>query len=274
MHVQRVAFHFYARAIDSDFLHDRAKKNSFYIRRLESGPCVQGILGYFPEISAFRKGLFCGLEGEEVLEERPIEYDFDWTSSDSEIFKFASDPRDVAFFCSRGVFRIETRHDTINRENVEHIQMFQNRSGERVVAVVLDLMTARNMAVTLLERNEIAKLEILDACVAMPADNGQRALRLNIYLMMKGPSELRTESVRTGVVMEGAGSFLGHTYHLNKITTGALMLLNSGRKCNCKWEFADRSRAATRLVEDNELVVALGDSLRDVEDYGFLCHLL
>jgi hypothetical protein len=67
-HIEGVALDFYSRAIHCDLFDDRAKKDSFQIRRLEDVTRAEGVLRYFPEIAAFLKGLFRGFIGEQVLE--------------------------------------------------------------------------------------------------------------------------------------------------------------------------------------------------------------
>src|SRR5262245_11170358 len=127
--------------------------------------------------------------------------------------------------------------------------MFQNGGCECVVAVVIHLMAAGDVRIAFLERNEIAKFEIFNAGMAVAADYGQRALRLNINLMVERSREAGTKSVGTRVVVKRTGTFRGHTcYHLLKVTTGWLMLLNLRRKSNSKRKLADLSRRGSVLV--------------------------
>jgi hypothetical protein len=150
------------------------------------------------------------------MKEGVIQFDVDFATGDAEVFKFAANPRDVAFLFASVMFRIEARDDAIDGENVEHVQAFEHGGRERVMRIVVGLVAARHVRIAILERNEATKFEGVDARVAMTADYRQGTLRLNVDLVMKRPSEVCTKRVSTRVEMERAGRLRGHAYHLWK----------------------------------------------------------
>ena len=150
----------------------------------------------------------------------------DLATCDAEIFELAANPGDVAFFFFGLMFGIEARNDAIDGEDIEHIQALEHGGRESVVRIIVGLMTAGDVRITLFERNEAAKFERIDTRVAVATYDRQGALRLNVDLMVKGPSEIRAKSVSTRVEMERTGRLRGHTYHLLNVTTERLMLLN------------------------------------------------
>ena len=150
------------------------------------------------------------------MKEGVIQFDVDFTTGDAEVFEFAADPGDVAFSLIGVMFRIETRHDAIDGENVEHVQAFEHGGRERVMRIVVGLVATGHVRIAILEGNEAAKFEGIDARVAMTADYRQGTLRLNVDLMMKRPSEVCTKRVSTRVEMERTGRLRGHAYHLWK----------------------------------------------------------
>ena len=150
------------------------------------------------------------------MKEGVIQFDVDFAAGDAEIFEFAANPRDIAFLFASVMFRIETRHDAIDGENVEHVQAFEHGGCERVMRVVVGLVATGHVRVAILEGNEAAKFERVDARVAMTTDYRQGTLRLNVDLMMKRPSEVCTKRVSTRVEMERTGRLRGHAYHLWK----------------------------------------------------------
>ena len=150
------------------------------------------------------------------MKEGVIQFDVDFTTGDAEIFEFAANPRDIAFLFASVMFRIESRDDAIDGENIEHVQAFEHGGRERVMRIVVGLMAAGHVRIAILEGNEAAKFERIDARVAMTTDYRQGALRLNVDLMMKRPSEVCTKRVSTRVEMERMGRLRGHAYHLWK----------------------------------------------------------
>jgi hypothetical protein len=269
-HVKRMTVNFDTRAIRFDTFDDRAKENSVYVRRLEDVIRAERVLGYCPEIAAFLKGLFCGLEGQQVVKEGVIQFDLNGTASNTKIFKFAANPRDIAFLLARLMFRIEARDDAIDGEHIEHVQIFEDSGCERVVRIVVGLVTAGDVRIAFFERDEITEFECFDTRVAMAAGDGQCTLRLNVDLMMKRPSEICTKRVSTSMEMERTGRLRGHTYHLLNVTTEGLMLLNLCRKCNCKWKLAGSSRCACGLIRYYELVFTFPEAGRNGKDDAFL----
>jgi len=150
------------------------------------------------------------------VKEGVIQFDVDFTTGDAEIFEFAANPRDIAFLFASVMFRIESRDDAIDGENIEHVQAFEHGGRERVMRIVVGLVATGHVRIDILEGNEAAKFEGIDARVAMTADYRQGTLRLNVDLMMKWPSEVCTKRVSTRVEMERAGRLRGHAYHLWK----------------------------------------------------------
>ena len=150
------------------------------------------------------------------MKEGVIQFDVDFTTGDAEIFEFAANPRDIAFLFASVMFRIESRDDAIDGENIEHVQAFEHGGRERVMRIVVGLVATGHVRIAILEGNEAAKFERIDARVAMTADYRQGTLRLNVDLMMKWPSEVCTKRVSTRVEMERAGRLRGHAHHLWK----------------------------------------------------------
>ncbi len=150
------------------------------------------------------------------MKEGVIQFDLDFAACDAEIFEFAANPRDIAFLFASVMFRIESRDDAIDGENIEHVQAFEHGGRERVMRIVVGLVATGHVRIDILEGNEAAKFEGIDARVAMTADYRQGTLRLNVDLMMKWPSEVCTKRVSTRVEMERAGRLRGHAYHLWK----------------------------------------------------------
>ena len=76
------------------------------------------------------------------MKEGVIQFDVDFATGDAEIFEFAADPGDAAFSLICVMFRIETRHDAIDGEHIEHVQAFEHGGRERVMRIVVGLMAS------------------------------------------------------------------------------------------------------------------------------------
>jgi hypothetical protein len=77
------------------------------------------------------------------------------------------------------------------------------------MAAVVILMGSGNVGVTVLERNEFAKLEVRHAGITVAADDWQRCGRLYFDQVLERAGELSAEGVGAGVVMESRESGLG-----------------------------------------------------------------
>jgi len=74
------------------------------------------------------------------VKEGVIQFDVDFTTGDAEIFEFAANPRDIACLFASVMFRIESRDDAIDGENIEHVQAFEHGGRERVMRIVVGLV--------------------------------------------------------------------------------------------------------------------------------------
>src|SRR5262249_4406461 len=151
-----------------------AKKSSILVLARKGHAAPQGIFGSLVKVrirgGIGRSGLFEGLD---LLKQGEIEIHLYRVAADLEVFELAPVHGDGAFGLSLDVLRVESGSDAVGGEDVQHVQALERGGDQRVVALVVALVAARDVRVALFEGDELAEAEVLDARAAVAAGGRQ-----------------------------------------------------------------------------------------------------
>ena len=180
------------------------KKSSVRPSRLQILTGLKWILRYFAELSLFRK-LFCSrLERWHALKKFGIQFHRYWASRNPEVFELAPHHCELALILIGMVLGVHAGNDAIGGEHVHDVQALYRGGDQRVVAVIVGLESAGNVRIPLAERNELAKLKILDARTAMATNDGKRTRRLYVNGRMERAGKMSAVSMRASTIVKHA----------------------------------------------------------------------
>ena len=187
----------------------RTKKSSVRPPRLQSLAGLKWILRYSAELALFRK-LLCGrLESWHALEKFGVQFHRHGASRDPEVFELAPNHCERALIFVGMVLGVHAGHDAIGSEHVHDVQAFDRGGYQRVIAVIVGLVSAGNVRIPFAEGNKLAKLKVFDARTAMATDDGKRARRLHVNGRMERAGKMTAVSMRAGTIVkrtEGLGT--------------------------------------------------------------------
>ena len=186
------------------------KKDSVRIPRFYGLAGLKRIFCYFPEIALFSKLFLRLVEGLDFLEEVKVEVNMHGATGDAQIFKFAAHHGEEAFLLVGMMFRIEAGHHAIRGDDIQKVETFDCRRDQRVVAIIIRLVGPGDVSIAFAKGNELTKLKILDAGIAMATDDRKSGGGLHVDQLIKRPREMAAERVGTSMIVKRGGWLRGH----------------------------------------------------------------
>ena len=192
------------------------KKHSVRSRRFYGLAGLKWIFRYFAESALFCKLILRLLESFDLFEEFKVKVNVHGAAGDPQIFKLAADHGDKTFLFAGVMFGIEAGHHAIRGDDIQKVETFDRRRDQSVVAVIVGLVGPGDVSIAFAKGNKLTKLKILDAGIAMAADDGQRRGGLHVNQMIKRSREMAAERMGTGMIVKRADWLGRHKLILRK----------------------------------------------------------
>ena len=201
---------FDARAVRFHLFDASAKKSSARPDCFQRMAGLKRILRYLAEFPIIIKISFGRNERRQAFEKLGVQFDFDGAPGDAEIFELAADHGNETLRFVQVMLGIEPGHNAIGSDDVEEIEPLDRGGHQCVVAAIVSLVGPRYVRVALAERNKLAKLKILDARIAMAADDGKRTSRLHVDGLTERTCKTATEGMGASMVVKRAKGLGAH----------------------------------------------------------------